>query len=63
MISKANPDLTDVAEKGKEALASYTLKMTEITVEDLADVLSQMSPMTNNNDLTRYRQWASRGNR
>lgn len=60
MISKANPDLAEVAEKGKKALESYTLKMGEITVADLDGILSQMSPMTDKNDLARYEQWAKK---
>jgi katanin p60 ATPase-containing subunit A1 len=60
MISKANPDLEDVAEKGKKALENYTLRVEEIRIEDLDSVLSQMSPMTTKNDLGRYEKWANR---
>jgi len=60
MISKANPDLANVAEKGKKALESYTLKMGKITTEDLDSILSQMAPMTNREDLARYEQWNRR---
>jgi SpoVK/Ycf46/Vps4 family AAA+-type ATPase len=60
MISKTNPDLVNVAEKGKKALASYTLKIGKITVADLDDILSQISPMTGKNDVTRYEQWAKK---
>jgi len=60
MISKANPDLANVAEKGKKALESYTLKMGEITAEDMDKVLDQMVPMTNRDDLARYKKWNNR---
>ena len=60
MISKTNPDLVKVAEKGKKALESYILKIGEITVADLDGILSQMSPMTDKNDSTRYEQWAKK---
>jgi SpoVK/Ycf46/Vps4 family AAA+-type ATPase len=62
MISKANPDLADVAEKGKKALESYTLKIQEITVCDLDGILSGMLPMTDKNDLARHEQWANKSN-
>jgi vacuolar protein-sorting-associated protein 4 len=58
MISKTNPDLVKVADKGKKALESYTLKIGKITVAALDRILSQMSPMTDKNDSTRYEQWA-----
>lgn len=60
MISRANPDLANVAEKGKEALESYALNIEDVTVEDMDNILRQMSPMTHKNDLTRYEQWAKK---
>ena len=60
MISKANPDLANVAEKGKKALENYTLKMGEIKTEDLDSILSQMAPMTNRDDLAKYKKWNNR---
>ncbi len=60
MISKTNPDLVKVADKGKKALESYTLKIGKIKVADLDRILSQMSPMTDKNDSTRYEQWAKK---
>jgi len=61
MISKANPDLADVAERGKKALESYTLRIEEITTDDLDSILSQMSPMTGEGDLAQYERWAKKG--
>jgi SpoVK/Ycf46/Vps4 family AAA+-type ATPase len=60
MISMANPDLADVAEKGRKVLEQYTIKMNEITVEDLDTVLGHSSPMTNTNDLKRYKKLTDR---
>jgi len=60
MISKANPDLADVAEKGKQALKDYTLKTEPIALESLGDVLSRMRPMTGKDDLRRYEIWIER---
>jgi SpoVK/Ycf46/Vps4 family AAA+-type ATPase len=60
MISKANPDLLEMVDKGRTALENYTLKITEITLEDLSDVLTQMPPMTNKDDLARYEKWTKK---
>ena len=60
MISKANPDLSEVAEKGKTALENYTLKLSEITIKDLDNILKNIVPMINTNDLARYEQWAKK---
>ena len=60
MISEANPDLADVAEKGKQALKDYTLKTEPIALESLGDVLSRMRPMTGKDDLRRYEIWIER---
>ena len=60
MISKANPDLANVAEKGRKALENYTLKIQEISNKDLDNILAQMSPVTNKNDLARYEKWNNR---
>ena len=57
MISKANPDLAAVAEKGKQALQSYTLKTDAIVSQDLEGVVSRMRPMTGPDDLQRYQKW------
>ncbi len=57
MISKANPDLADVAEKGKQALKDYTLRTEAIAWESLDDVLSRMRPVTDKDDLRRYEAW------
>ncbi len=60
MISRANPDLAGVAEQGKQALQNYTLKTEAIAVSDLEGVLSQMRPITGEQELTRYGQWGER---
>jgi katanin p60 ATPase-containing subunit A1 len=60
MISRANPDLVDVAEKGKQALQDYTLKTDIISLHDLEGILSQMRPMTGRDDLLRYETWIGR---
>jgi katanin p60 ATPase-containing subunit A1 len=60
MVSKANPDLLEMVDKGRTALENYTLKITEITPDDLNDVLEQTMPMTNKKDLTRYEQWGKK---
>ena len=60
MISRANPDLADVAEKGKQAVQSYTLKTEPISVQQLESVLSGMRPTINRADLSRYETWIDR---
>ncbi|MBN2590027.1 MAG: ATP-binding protein [Sedimentisphaerales bacterium] len=60
MISKANPDLADIAVKGKKAVEQYMLKMSDITIDDLEALIEQMVPMTNQDDLTKYEQWNRR---
>jgi SpoVK/Ycf46/Vps4 family AAA+-type ATPase len=58
MISRANPDLSAVADKGKQALQDYTLKTEPIGIADLDSALSRLRPMTSQNDLARYTTWA-----
>ena len=60
MISRANPNLTDVAEQGRKALQNYTLKSEPIGVVDLESTLAHMRPMTSQDDLARYNTWAGR---
>ncbi|MFA5292141.1 MAG: ATP-binding protein [Phycisphaerae bacterium] len=60
MISKANPDLLDLVDKGKAALENYTLKMTVISPDDLDNVIAHMPPLTNKNDLTKYEKWQNK---
>jgi len=60
MISKTNPDLLDLVDKGKAALENYTLKMAEISPDDLDNTLAQMPPVTNKNDLTKYEKWKNK---
>jgi katanin p60 ATPase-containing subunit A1 len=57
MISKANPDLAAVAEKGKEALQNYTLKTDAIGPQDLDGIVARMKPITGRDDLRRYETW------
>lgn len=57
MISKANPDLIDLAEQGKAALQNYTLKVQPITPDDLEATLKTMPPMTHAAELIRYERW------
>jgi len=57
MISRANPDLADVAEQGKQALQNYALKTDTIALESLDDIVSRMRPMTGKDDLRRYKTW------
>jgi SpoVK/Ycf46/Vps4 family AAA+-type ATPase len=57
MISKVNPDLVDVADKGKQAVQNYTLKTGTIALQDLEGILPRMRPMTGKDDLRRYETW------
>ncbi len=60
MISKANPDLVELAEQGKKALEKYTVKVEPITLDDLDQTLKKMIPMTSPDELIRYEQWAGK---
>jgi SpoVK/Ycf46/Vps4 family AAA+-type ATPase len=60
MVSKANPDLLEMVDKGRAALESYTLKITDITLDDLDKVIAQMPPMTNKEDLGKYERWTKK---
>lgn len=59
MISRANPDLSHLAEQGREAIENYTLQLEPIGRDDLGDVLSRMRPMTQPEELAEYRRWGS----
>ena len=60
MISDMNPDLADVAAKGRESAKNYRLKIRPLTRSDIQDVLSQMPPQTSIESLARYEQWGNR---
>lgn len=60
MISRANPGLADIAEKGRKALQGHTLKVEDITLEDLGSILSQISQRTSKDELAQHEQWANR---
>ena len=59
MIARENPSLADMAEKGKDVLQQYELKIGEITPADLDMVMDGFRPTTREGDLDRYRQWAN----
>jgi len=60
MISRANPDLANVAEKGKKALQDYTLKVGTIISADLDAAVSRFTPVAGPEDLTRFERWAKK---
>lgn len=57
MVSRANPGLTGIVDRGKEALANYTLKLQDITLADLEDVTKSVAPTTRQEDLAKYESW------
>jgi len=59
MISRANPDLAELAEKGKEAVANYVLKVAHIDISDLGRVMSRIVPVTKGEELGLYERWGA----
>lgn len=59
MISRVNPDMVEAAEMGKEALAKYELKVSDITIGELEAVLRNMRPMTDATELQRFERWGN----
>jgi SpoVK/Ycf46/Vps4 family AAA+-type ATPase len=57
MLWRENPDLSEIAQLGREALANYQVAVRPIRDEDLASVLSRTSAQTPPELLARYEQW------
>ena len=60
MISDANPDLADTAEKGRDAVREYELKVAEIGLDGLEKAMANIRPVTTRDDLARYERWGNR---
>ena len=60
MISDANPDLADTAEKGRDAVREYELKVAEIGFDGLEKAMANIRPVTTRDDLARYERWGNR---
>jgi len=57
MITEMNPDLADLASKGREAVSSYQVKVRPISQTDVEAALALVRPETTRAALDRYEQW------
>jgi katanin p60 ATPase-containing subunit A1 len=57
MVARANPALLEVADKGRQALAGYQLKVATLTAEDVDDALARVRPGTTPAHLERLAAW------
>jgi vacuolar protein-sorting-associated protein 4 len=58
MISRTNPDLEDLVDQGREALADYELHVAPLTALDFAAAFEAVGePETSARDVTRFKRW------
>jgi SpoVK/Ycf46/Vps4 family AAA+-type ATPase len=58
MISRVNPDLDGLVDRGREALAEYELRVAPLTEADFEAALEAVGdPETSAEDLARFRRW------
>ncbi len=57
MLRSENPDLHDIALRGREEIARYRVRMRPITTDDLNLALGKVHPGTSAEDIQRFENW------
>lgn len=61
MISRANPDLADIAMKGRQAIASWQMNVLPISERDIENALELVRPETSPELIEKFRAWGQCG--
>lgn len=57
MITRVNPDLVDVVDRGREAVSRYTVRVAPITKEDWERAFRRVLKRTTAEDIRRFEEW------
>ena len=58
-IHESNPDLEEQVDRGRDALASYELKLDRISAGHFRSALAKIKPVADEHTLQRYAEWAT----